>query len=422
MKVNIPYGNKELELQLAASKIAQALEPLPTPTLDYHTCKESIERAIVEMVPSCSSFTIIVPDITRMWTRSSLFTSQVVDVLSRLGIKAERITVLIATGSHDGATKEEIITIVGKDVAEKVKIINHNCYDDKDLVYWGETSYKNRVYLNTAVFNTDCIIIVGGVMFHLIAGFGGGRKYILPGIAGYDTIQTNHSLSILPDGTPHPNVKPSLLVGNPVNDDMIEGAGFLLKRKKSLLINIVDNGYGKLSYITVGNWYSSWQEACHFVEKFYKVKIPSLGDFAIVSPGGYTKDAVLYQSVKALFNAALCVKRGGQIIFVTQCRYGIGNEEFASALVEFKKKPKLLGEHLTKRFSMAKYVAYSVLNLVEKFNITLISDIPSSSIEELGFKHSDDLGSLINSLQGKGYIIPFGENVLPYPETTDLSR
>ncbi len=413
MRIHIPYGNKSTEIEIKHSKVLQVLEPLSVPTLNHRDCKRSIEKAIIQLLPFCSSFTIIVPDITRIWVRSSFFTSLVVETLFRFGIKAEKITILIATGSHRSATKEEITTITGKGVAKRLRIINHDCHNNKKLTYWGETSYGNRVYLNSEASQSDCIIIIGGVMFHLIAGFGGGRKYILPGIAGYDTIQKNHSLTILPDGSPHPEVRPSVLASNPVNKDMIEGAAFLLKKRKSLLINIIDSGYNKLSGMIIGDWYNSWQKACSFLEKFHRISIPTLADFVIVSAGGHNKDAILYQSIKALFNAALCVKPGGRIIFLTQCRNGIGNKEFANAMVTFREKPALLGRILTNRFSMPTYVAYSTLNLLKHFNITLISDLPPSLTEELGFNCNKNLERLINDLPGTGYIIPFGENILP---------
>jgi nickel-dependent lactate racemase len=121
--------------------------------------------------------------------------------LEEAGISDDQITVLVALGTHRQQTEEETAAVCGKDMVRRLKVVQHDCHDDSQLVSVGTTSYGNDVRLNRLAVEADTVILTGAVSFHDMAGFGGGRKAVLPGIAGYDTIMTNHALA-LNDGSP----------------------------------------------------------------------------------------------------------------------------------------------------------------------------------------------------------------------------
>jgi len=194
---------------------------------------------------------------------------------------------------------------------------------------------------------------------------------------------------------------------------MIEGAQLLLENKSSLLINVAASGKGELSFITAGDWLRAWLAGCEQVGEAGNILIDKKADFAIVSAGGYEKDGQLDQSTKALFNAVRAVKEKGEIVFIAECRDGIGMKEFNHALTNFRGNGSELGKKLTGNFSMLSYVAIRLIDILARFKVTLISNLTHSETEALGFNYTSDLDALIKKQHGKGYVIPSGENILP---------
>jgi nickel-dependent lactate racemase len=247
----------------------------------------------------------------------------------------------------------------------------------------------------------------------MAAGFGGGRKYILPGIAGYDSIQENHSLAIRKDGSPHPLVRQAKLWGNPINEDLNEAADLFLKNKTCTYVAIAANGTGDIFHAEVGPLHTTFMNGCKELDRACCIHVPEKGDFALISAGGHRVDGQLYQSTKALFNAVNIVKEGGRLLFVAGCSQGVGNETFASVLKTFKDDPRKIGQELAIRFNMPAYVAFRVIDVLKRFDITLFSAFSKSQTEALGFGYTDTIDDYIKQLKGKGYIIPFAENILP---------
>jgi nickel-dependent lactate racemase len=154
-------------------------------------------------------------------------------------------------------------------------------------------------------------------------------------------------------------------------------------------------------------------DGCKKLDQACCIHVPQKGDFALISAGGHRTDGQLYQSTKALFNAVNIVKEGGNILFVAGCSQGVGNETFSSVLYTFKNDPQKLGKELAQNFNMPSYIAFRVMDILKRFNVTLMSDFSKSQTEALGFKYTYTIETYIKNLKGKGYIIPFAENILP---------
>jgi len=420
MNIELAYGKSKLPFSLDKSKLLGVIKENNVPCIENDKVNLKIREGIKKFIKkedfSKQKITILVPDRTRLWTKGNIFIPQIVEFLLEGGARIENIKIIVGTGAHRPCLPKEFPLLVGEELIGRVKIKSHYSSEMNRMSYLGETSRGTPIYINKEVVESDCIILFGGVMLHLLAGFGGGRKMILPGVSANITVQKNHSLALTNDGSPNPMVSQTILEGNPVNEDMIEGARLLLKDKRSLLINIATNTSGEVFYLAMGDWLESWLDACREVEKAGKVYIKKRADFVIVSAGGYEKDGQLYQSTKALFNIIDSVKEGGEIIFISECREGVGNDEFDFALKKFNRKGKNLGKKLLEKFSMPSYVAFRVIDILNKFKVTLVSNINSNHVDELGFyclKSLEGLNGLIENLKGKGYIIPSGENVLP---------
>ncbi|MCP4022481.1 MAG: nickel-dependent lactate racemase, partial [Desulfobacteraceae bacterium] len=356
---------------------------------------------------------VIIPDYTRLWARGDLFVPVIVKTLLDQGAIPENITIIIALGSHKNAEPGQYSTLAGTYCNGKVQILNAANKDKKRLVSLGKTYKGTDLFITKEAHKADHVIIFGGILHHLIAGFGGGRKYILPGIAGFNSIQQNHSLSIKKDGRPDPLVRQAKLWGNPVNEDMNDAATMFLKGKTSCYAAVAANGTGDIFYAKAGNLTQTFMEGCQKLNDACSVPVKCKGDFALISAGGYRTDGELYQSIKALFNAVGVVKERGDILFVADAFQGIGNKTFGQALVNFKGAGGHMGKELAKQFNMPSYIAFRVIDILQRFNVTLVSSFDKETTQNLGFKYTDNLEAYLQQLHGKGYIIPYAENILP---------
>lgn len=272
---------------------------------------------LADVVKPGDTVAIIVSDITRP-VHTAQMLPVIVDELNRSGVPDDKITVITAQGTHRAHTPEEDEIVCGKEMAERLKIVSHDCHDASNLINVGTTTYGNAVYLNAEAVQADKVIVTGAVSFHPMAGFGGGRKAVLPGIAGYETIMRNHALALTDDvgGGCNERCETSLLVDNPLHDDMKQAAELL---NPCFLVNTVFSADGELCEVVGGHWYEAWKKGCDDLLAFASVPISEQADITLASAGGYPKDMNLYQSMKAPMNAVFATKAGGMMILTLDC-------------------------------------------------------------------------------------------------------
>jgi nickel-dependent lactate racemase len=420
MKIHLKKGHDALTLTLPDDKAVQVLEGNSIPPLAPDKIAEIIARGIKAHSPgdlAGKRTAILIPDDTRLWARGDRFVPHIVKARFSVGLPEGRLKIIIAIGTHRAMPPSQFSQLAGSFDGRNVAILNAANRDRSRLIHLGVTSRGTSVEITRDAVEADHIVIFGGVLHHHLAGYGGGRKYILPGIAGYDAVQQNHSLAIRPDGTPHPLVQAATLRGNPVHEDLEEAADLFLKEKTCTYVAVAVNGRGEIFHCGVGPLGPTFLSACRKLDQACCLKVPHSGDFALISAGGHRTDGQLYQATKALFNAARVVKKGGAILFVAGCSEGVGNQVFADALSTFKTDPGKLGDRLAKVFDMPAFVALQVIELLDKFHIGLLSDLAPELARELGFHVVADAQSWVDGLAGRGYIIPFAENILALPET-----
>lgn len=416
MKIKLEKGQTTLDISLPDEKVCDIIIGRKVPAMSHDDIRDIISNRIRAHSPEDikdRKIALIIPDSTRLWARGDVFVPEIVKTLFDLGVPEENLRIIIATGTHADMTKDQFSALAGTFCAQQVEILNAANKNQDRLMYIGETYKKTPVFITKEAAEADHIIIFGGVLHHLIAGFGGGRKYIMPGIAGYDTIQKNHSLAIRKDGTPHPLARQAKLWGNPVNEDINDAATLFLEGKTCTYVAVAAGGTGDIFYADAGPLHETFMKGCKKLDEVCCIPVPKKGDFVIFSTGGHRADGQLYQSTKALFNAVHIVKEGGNILFVAGCAEGVGNETFSSVLKRYKGNPEKLGLELAVTFDMAAYVAFRVLDILKRFNVTLVSDFSKSETEALGFLHTDNMDDYVQNLKGKGYVIPFAENILP---------
>lgn len=323
-KILMPIGKRMEEVMLPEEHILYDLHGNEAPVCQdvAAAALEAVRNPINskplrEIVHAGETVAIIISDITRL-CGTSQFLPVIVSELNSAGIKDEDITVVVATGTHRGHTPEEDITVCGEEMARRLRIIQHNSRAAGDMVKIGTTSFGTEVAINKHVASADRVILTGAVTLHPFAGFGGGRKAVLPGVAAYDSIMHNHAMTLspVPGCGCNPACDASLLEGNPVAEDMKEACEIL---QPDFMLNTVFTTDGDISEIVAGHWYDAWKKGTEDVMAMSGVKISQRADVVFASAGGYPKDLNLYQATKAHMNAVFAVKKGGIMIFTLEC-------------------------------------------------------------------------------------------------------
>ncbi len=321
---SIPIGKRQEEVNLPEEHViydihgndATVCEDIKAATLE--AIRNPIDsKPLREIVKAGETVTIIVSDMTRL-CGTDKFLPVIVEELNSVGVKDEDITVLIATGTHRAHTPEEDVVVCGEEMVKRLRIVQHNCRDRESMMVLGKTSFGNEVALNKVAVNCDRLILTGAVTLHPFAGFGGGRKALMPGSASYESIMMNHCMTMSPvdGGGMNKNCDASLLDNNPVHLDMKECVEL---RNPDFLVNTVFTPDGDISEVVAGHWYTAWEQGTRDLMKMSASHIKELADVVICSCGGFPKDMNLYQATKAHMNAQFAVKPGGILIAVMDC-------------------------------------------------------------------------------------------------------
>ena len=420
--VELKYGNGEISINLEGAKSVEILNEKPMD--EIKDLKEAFIKGITtevvnskplnEIVDKDDKVTIVISDLTRFWQRQDLICEQLVNYLSEeLKVKYENIVVVVALGSHRKQSEEELCKLASKSVYDKVKVVNHDC-DADDLIKVGTTPSGTEVYVNSLVVGRK-VIMVTGTVHHIMAGFGGGRKSIIPGVAGRKTIRQNHIQSLSKtEKKSDPLVGARLLNRNPINEDMNEAAKFI---DVAFGINIIVNSDSKHSKLICGNFHDAWLQSCKYVDDAYGLPIKKEADIVIASCGGYPKDINLYQSTKSLFNATRAVKEGGTLILLAECSEGGGTPDFFNWINPLKRG--VLDEELRSNFTIGGYIFYAACETIAKSNVYMLSSIDSDVVKDMKIIASNNIEELLNNIDCKDkdvYVIPYGGNVVPLLE------
>ncbi len=414
--IKLKYGDKKVELQLEDKNIIGVLsgnkvEVLENPSakleklLDKPMNSPSLEQLIKEK--KAKKILIIVNDVTRP-TPYHILLPPLLKKLEQAKIKKEDITFMIATGAHRGNTEEENKKIFGDGVVSSYHFVNHQCNDD-NLIDLGELKSGNHLFINPIINQVDFILTTGVIVPHYIAGFSGGRKSILPGICGKETIENNHSNMV------HQKALTGNLAGNPVHEEMTEAAQ---KVKVDFNINTITDENGDIIDIVAGELQASWDIGVNICQNTYFSPIQEKAEVVIVSAGGYPKDINIYQAQKALDNAYQAVKTGGTIILVAECREGLGNSicqkwiEEASSIEDIERRIK-------KHFVLGGHKAYAIAKVAKEVQIILISSLDANEVTKMFMTPYENIQQAIDYIREKhsndfkSYVIPSGCTVLP---------
>ena len=329
MKIIIAYGKEKVEVEIEDSRVSEIIEPNVVSVGDEtKTIHTGIEQPINsqkfdEFISDARDLLFIVNDHTRPTP-----TAKIMEVIYPR-IRDKNTKFIIATGIHRVPTREEFNFILGKyHNLLKDRIYVHDARKDEDMVYLGTSSTGTEMYVNKLGIEAHKLVTIGSVEPHYFAGYTGGRKSFLPGIASYKTIEQNHKHAL------SPRAQTLVLEGNPVHEDMIDALK-TIEGKEIFSIQTVLDGKKRVYHCTSGHIHDSFLMAIEKAHEVYCVSIKEKTDI-VVAVAGYPSDVDLYQSQKALDNGKLALKEGGILILISEGRAGIGDEAYFNLLASSK--------------------------------------------------------------------------------------
>lgn len=420
--MELKYGSTTFALDLPPGHLAGVIVPSLFPPSDSPT--EIIRRALDSCLPAISSFktgekvVVVTSDITR-YTGSEIYLYLLIDCLNRHGIPDDDIEILIALGIHRKQTEQEHQKILG-DIYGRIRVVDHDCDDHAELVAVGTTSGGISVSINRRAVEADRLILTGTVGFHYFAGFGGGRKSVLPGIASRQACMASHFAVLNRESGSgrNPLATTGNLEGNPVHQVMLEGCAMA---KPDFILNTVLTPDKRIIAAFAGDWREAHEAGCRFYRESFAFPLPEKVDMVIASCGGFPKDINLIQAHKSMEYASQAIKDGGVMILLAECRDRFGNATFFNWF-----RHKLLDEFesaLRDNYEINGQTAYAMLQKIRRFRIILVSEFPDEEIEEMGMIPAGTLENAMNIAIGimpsdwRAYIMPEAGSVLPVLNT-----
>jgi nickel-dependent lactate racemase len=346
---------------------------------------------------------ITVPDRTRPRLAREILPT-VIEELETGGVKRETIELLIANGTHGEHTESELADIVGPQVAGNFRIHQNLARNRQAFRDLGRTGRGTPVLLNRLVVEADLNVVIGTVATHYFAGWGGGRKMIVPGSCSIETAWANHRLTLTDRGDLNPLCRSGLLEGNPVHEDMQEAAGLL---KNTFLVNMILDGWAQVAGLTAGDLVASHRAAIEEARGMLEVPVHGKCDLAILSAGGYPLDINMVQSHKSMDHVQEFLKAGGAMITLAECSNGAGSETF---LPWFDiGDAAAVSKRLLEAYELNGHTALAIMKKLERFKLVFVSSLPDETVERMGMIPARSVEAALAKL---GSVI--GDNPLTY--------
>jgi lactate racemase len=422
--LDLKCGETSFPLELAPERVLAVIrprtgEPAGTPDELVANALDGCGAALSQFRPG-EKVVIVTSDVTRP-TGSETYLPLLVARLNAAGVRDRDIEIVIALGIHRKQTEAEHRRIVGE-LYGRIRVTDHDCDAPGTLVYLGDTTRGIPVEVNRSVAEAQRLILTGAVTFHYFAGFGGGRKSLLPGVSSRKSCMASHFalLNIGEGSGKNPKAVTANLEGNPVHEAMLEACAM---RPPDFILNTVLTPDKKILAVFAGDWREAHLEGCRFYARAFSHPIAEKADLVVVSCGGFPKDINLIQAHKSMEYASRALKPGGVMLLLAECRDGYGNATF----FDWFRYPSCgeLESALRKRYEINGQTAWSVKEKAERFRIVLVSQLAPAEVCTMGMIPAQTLTQALDLARPllpedyTAYIIPEGGTVLPVLETLE---
>lgn len=421
MRYEFPYGREKIACEIPEERvsgvIASQLHSYNPGKTEQALVAEAMENPIgssrlCELARGKNNIVLIASDHTRPVPSKLIVPPMLREI--RKGNPDASITLLIATGCHRGTTMEELIDKFGPEIAESENIVVHDCDDSENLVSLGMLPSGGELKINRLAAEADLLVAEGFIEPHFFAGFSGGRKSVLPGIASREAVLANHCSEFIA----HPNARTGVLTDNPIHRDMLWAAQ---TARLAYVVNVVLNEDKKVIHAVAGDVEAAHAAGCDFLLDLCRVKpIPS--DIVISTNGGYPLDQNIYQAVKGMTAAEATVNEGGVIIMLAKSGDGHGGERFYHQLADEKDIEKTMALFLSRGRNETvpdQWQTQIMLRILRKATILYLSDADDEMVRALHMTpiHSIEEGieiadRLLGKENAKIAVIPDGISVM----------
>jgi len=396
MDIQIPYGKSHIPVQIPDHNVLGVFHPN---AVDIGSEQDTVLQALEHPLDSPSfpdflrdarDILIIVNDATRPTP-----TAKVLEIIHDQ-VQDVNANFIIATGNHRGPTEEEFNFIFGplyESFRDRIHV--HDASRDDEMVYLGSCKSGTEMYINRLGVEAHKLVVISSVEPHYFAGYTGGRKSFLPGIASYRTIEQNHKNAILPEA------RLMGLKGNPVHEDMIDALN-VIRDKEIFSIQTVLDRERRIYAASAGDIHTSFEAAIEKANEVFAVKVPEKADI-VVSVAPYPMDIDLYQSQKALETGKLALKEGGILIMVSKCRMGIGDRIFMDLLTSAGSAEAIM-DRIAEGYVLGYHKAAKIAEINLWAEMWAKTDLPPQTIESVHMRPVDDLQEALDSaleLKGK---------------------
>ncbi len=419
--IKIPYDKSTLDLNIEKERINAILTSKVEEYKPDLSEEELVLKALenpISSLPLCEiakdkkHIVIISSDHTR--PVPSHITMPIILREIRKYNKDVKVTILIATGMHRPSTHEELVNKYGEKIVKEEEIIIHDAYKDEDMVFKGILPSGGELWVNKLVNECDLLMSEGFIEPHFFAGFSGGRKSVLPGIASKKTVLWNHNASFIAS----PFARTGSIDENPIHKDMIFAASTC---QLQFIINVVLNGEKKIINAFAGDLHKAHKEGYTFLNSLAQVD-KQLSDIVITSNGGYPLDQNIYQTVKGLSCGEMTVNQGGVIIICSSCKDGTGGDFFYHLLKDYnsaKEAYQAIIDVEAKNTQFDQWEAQVLARVLTKANVIVVTTNQDPKLfEEMHMMHAYSLEEALEKAEKivgrnkKITVIPDGISVI----------
>ena len=390
MKIAFPYGKTHLTYDFDEVKVlTSSIEEYDPGKSESQLVAEAMADPVggiklQELVKDKQNIVIIASDHTRPVPSKVIMPPMLAAI--REGNPDADITILISTGCHRETTKEELFAKFGEAIVAREKIVIHDCDDAENLVNIGTLPSGGQCIVNRIAVEADLLLAEGFIEPHFFAGFSGGRKSVLPGIAARETVLANHCSEFID----HPCARTGILEGNPIHADMLWAAK---QAKLRYVVNVVLNGEKQVIYAVAGELEAAHKKGTDFLSSLCGVETEP-ADIVISTNGGYPLDQNVYQAVKGMTAAEAAVKEGGVIIMLADSSDGLGGDHFYHQLADEKDINKTMDLFLSRGRNETvpdQWQSQIFIRILQKATVIYISNMDDAIVEAMHMIPAKDL-------------------------------
>ncbi len=418
MRVDVPWSTGSVSVEVDETRVAGVLGA----NVDRAKDPEAVLRAALDtpgadlktfLAGAASPLLVVVNDATRPTPsaevlrviRGELEMWLSAEERSAAGAPAElgdrRLSFVVATGTHRVALPRELENIFGEEFLEahSARVSSHDAKDAEQLVSLGRTSRGIEVQANRLLAEAHSLVLINSVEPHYFAGYTGGRKSLFPGLAGYETVWDNHALSM------RPGSESLILEGNPVHEDLMEALAIGIADRQVFSIQLVLDKDHRVGFAAAGSLEETFARALEVADRQYVLDIERRYE-VVVAAAPHPMDCNFYQTNKAIQSGALAVKDGGILIVVSECPFGLGeNQTLYDMLAAARSPAEALQRADQEEYRLGVQQATRISGLLQRADIWAVTSLPAEQVQAMFMKPFSDVQQAVDAAlacQGPG--------------------